>query len=71
MYKIGDKIKKVRNYSIETPTDIIDTGVVTKGPSKVDGIDHYCVKWNSLGDDIRNELPEALLNSRKYSYRLI
>lgn len=71
MYKIGDRIKHIRNHAIETPTDLIDTGTVTYGPVKVEGVEHYRVKWDSLGDSITNEIPTPLLSSTKYSYKLI
>ena len=71
MYKIGDRIKHIRNHAIETPTDLIDTGTVTYGPVKVEGVEHYRVKWDSLGDSITNEIPTPLLSSTKHSYKLI
>lgn len=71
MYKIGDRIKHIRNHAIETPMDLIDTGTVTYGPVKVEGVEHYRVKWDSLGDSITNEIPTPLLSSTKYSYKLI
>ena len=70
MYTIGDKIKHIRNHAIETPTDLINTGTVTYGPVKVEGVEHYRVKWDN-GPEHLNEIPTPLLSSSKYSYKLI
>lgn len=67
MYKIGDKIRHIRNHGIYTPVDLINTGTVTYGPVKVDGVEHYRVKW----DNQKNELITPLISSEKYSFKLI
>jgi hypothetical protein len=73
MYKIGDRIKHIRNHAIETPTDLINTGTVTYGPAKVEGVEHYRVKWDKEheGRFYQGETIETLLSSTKYSFKLI
>ena len=39
-FKIGDSIAQLRYDKV------IRKGEVVKGPFKVDGVDHYHVKWN-------------------------
>lgn len=73
MYKIGNRIKHIRNSVIETPTDLINTGTVTYGPIKVEGVNHYKVKWDKEheGRFYQEETLETLLPSNKYSFKLI
>jgi hypothetical protein len=74
-FKINDEIKFVRKSKdgyIEY--EILKKGIVTKGPFKVDGVDHYNVKWNWTDDGIQwknilNEEIIADLSSTKYEYR--
>lgn len=73
MYKIGDKIKHIRNHAIETSTDLINTGTVTYGPVEVEGVEHYRVKWDKELESrfYQGETIETLLSSTKHSYKLI
>jgi len=73
MYKIGDKIKHIRNHAIETSTDLINTGTVTYGPVEVEGVEHYRVKWDKKLESrfYQEETIETLLSSTKYSYKLM
>jgi hypothetical protein len=72
-YTIGDKIKHIRNSVVETPADLINTGTVTYGPVKVEGMLHYRVKWDKVheGRFYQEETIETLLSSKKYSFKLI
>ena len=44
-FKIGDDIRQFR-YN-----ETIRIGTVTKGPFRVEGVDHYHVKWNWQHED--------------------
>jgi hypothetical protein len=74
-FEINDEIKFVRkskNGLVEH--EILKKGIVTNGPFKVDGVDHYNVKWNWTDDAIqwKNILNQEIisdLSSTKYEYR--
>ena len=60
-FQIQDEIQLIRYNS-----EVVREGVITYGPSKVEGVDHYRVKWN---DELREQII-ADLTSKKYHYRL-
>lgn len=67
-FKIGDKFAFIKKTS-STP-DVLNTGRITKGPFKIDRIDHYQVKWDkqipnvSYGQDGLT----STIDSPKYQY---
>lgn len=67
-FKINDKIEHLKFDKV------IAKGIVIAGPTRVDGIDHYTIKWEwdedgiqwaNMGSDIICDLPSA-----KYRYKL-
>lgn len=54
---------------------ILNTGTITKGPVKIDGVDHYQIKWDNIreghypgGSEIEMISP---MDSIKYTWELI
>ena len=70
-FKVGDSIEQYR-YE-----DVIRKGTVVKGPFRVEGVDHYHIKWT--WECTQHGIPEMFktetdlicdLRSRQYRYEL-
>jgi hypothetical protein len=51
---------------IKLNREVVREGVITYGPTKVDKVDHYRVKWS---DETQEQIIADLV-SQKYHYRL-
>tara|TARA_R100000935_G_scaffold57990_1_gene93454 strand:- start:80 stop:325 length:246 start_codon:yes stop_codon:yes gene_type:complete len=51
-YKIGDGIIQYRHGD-----ERIREGIVTKGPFRIENVDHYHVKWDWEHKDLQSNLP--------------
>ncbi len=67
--KINDRV------SFKKWDQILNTGTITNGPFKIDGINHYQIKWDNI---IPNHYPGGYevelvspMNSTKYTWELI
>ena len=55
--------------------ETLNTGIITKGPFKIDGINHYYIKWDKITP---NQYPGGIeiefispMDSTKYKWELI
>ena len=75
-FKIGDEIELVRTSAgTDRVVEVLQRGMVIKGPVKVDKVDHYNIEWNWTSDGIQfgNTKNDLIcdLKSKKYQYRLL